>query len=151
MKILPTVNKSDKRFLNVIDRFRLSLFLAAVCIILYVLHIGCPIRFATGISCPGCGMTRAVLSALRLDFNAAFYYHPLFFLTPVMYCFFLLEDYINPRLYKAFWIIIIILFCFAYFYRLIHGQNNVVVIDINHGIVLKSVYKIKYVWEALND
>ena len=32
------------------------------------------------IPCPGCGMTRAHLAALRLDFPSAFFYHPLWFL-----------------------------------------------------------------------
>ena len=39
--------------------------------------IGCPIRFSTGISCPGCGMSRAVLLLLSGHFQAAFQMHPL--------------------------------------------------------------------------
>ena len=38
----------------------------------------CPTRFIFGIPCATCGMTRAFLSAAKLDFKAAFYYHPLF-------------------------------------------------------------------------
>lgn len=38
----------------------------------------CPFRLFFGISCPGCGMTRSFLSLLLLDFEKAFYYHPLF-------------------------------------------------------------------------
>ena len=50
---------------------------------MFALGITCPIRFLTGISCPGCGMTRALLSALRFDFQAAFFYHTLWiFLVP---------------------------------------------------------------------
>lgn len=41
---------------------------------------GCPIREITGIPCPGCGFTRAVASSTMLDFDMAFYYHPLWFL-----------------------------------------------------------------------
>lgn len=37
----------------------------------------CPFKAVTGIPCPGCGMTRAVMSALRGDFREAFRYHPL--------------------------------------------------------------------------
>ena len=36
----------------------------------------CPFKAVTGIPCPGCGMTRAVLSACRGDFSGAFHYHP---------------------------------------------------------------------------
>ena len=42
--------------------------------------IHCPIKYLLGISCPGCGMSRACISALRLDFAAAFFYHPLWFM-----------------------------------------------------------------------
>ena len=38
----------------------------------------CPAKLFLGIPCPGCGLTRAYFSALRLDFAAAFRYHPLF-------------------------------------------------------------------------
>lgn len=57
----------------------LTLLLAAVGILL-LLDVGCLFRHITGIPCPGCGMTRAHLAALRLDFRAAFWYHPLWFL-----------------------------------------------------------------------
>ena len=38
---------------------------------------GCPFYRLTGIPCPVCGMTRAYLAALRLNFSAAFRLHPL--------------------------------------------------------------------------
>ena len=41
-------------------------------IISYVSGIGCPVKFFTGISCPGCGMTRAWEAAFSLDFHQAF-------------------------------------------------------------------------------
>lgn len=47
-------------------------------LVLHLVGIGCPIRWLTGISCAGCGMTRAWLCALRLDFAGAFAAHPLF-------------------------------------------------------------------------
>lgn len=37
----------------------------------------CPFKAITGIPCPGCGMTRAVLHACKGDFREAFRYHPL--------------------------------------------------------------------------
>lgn len=43
----------------------------------------CPIKYFFGISCPGCGMTRAYISVILLRFNRAFYYHPLWPLVPV--------------------------------------------------------------------
>lgn len=38
----------------------------------------CPVKLVFGIDCPGCGMTRAFLAALRFDYKSAFDYHPLF-------------------------------------------------------------------------
>ena len=46
--------------------------------------IGCPFRWATGVPCPGCGMTRAYLALARLDFRAAAAYHPLFWAVPAL-------------------------------------------------------------------
>lgn len=39
--------------------------------------IGCPIRFLTGVPCPTCGTTRALLSLARLDLRGYVYYNPL--------------------------------------------------------------------------
>lgn len=45
---------------------------------LYALIVGCPIYRLTEEPCPGCGMTRAFIAAIKLDFGAAFRFHPLF-------------------------------------------------------------------------
>jgi hypothetical protein len=37
----------------------------------------CPFALATGMACPGCGMTRAAGQLLRGDFGTAVAYHPL--------------------------------------------------------------------------
>lgn len=65
------------------------LFAAAL---LYLSGIGCVFRFFLGITCPGCGMTRALLAALRLDFASAWNYHPMFWSVPILYLFFLFEE-----------------------------------------------------------
>ena len=49
-------------------------------IVIESLGVTCPILFLTGISCAGCGMSRAWLSLLRLDLAGAFAFHPLFWL-----------------------------------------------------------------------
>ena len=54
--------------------------------------IGCPVRFFLGISCPGCGITRAWLAALTLDFPKAFSLHPLFWTVPFLVLAVLFED-----------------------------------------------------------
>jgi hypothetical protein len=42
----------------------------------------CLFKRLVGRPCPGCGLTRASLSALRGDWRGAFRWHPLFWLPP---------------------------------------------------------------------
>ena len=44
----------------------------------------CLFKFITGLPCPGCGMTRAYLHLFTGDIKGAFYYHPLFWLVPIV-------------------------------------------------------------------
>lgn len=45
----------------------------------------CPVALLSGTPCPGCGLTRASLAALRGDFAGAFALHPLaFVIAPLM-------------------------------------------------------------------
>lgn len=84
--------------------------------------IGCPFRFFTGIPCAGCGMTRAYLSLLSLDFKRAFDYHPLFWTIPVLLLLFLLKETkrLKDGLFYTFLILIGILFFVVYFLRLFY-------------------------------
>ncbi|WP_028330533.1 DUF2752 domain-containing protein [Brachyspira alvinipulli] len=45
----------------------------------------CIIRNNTGFPCPSCGMTRAHIEVLKLNFEKAFYYHPLFVLPSIIF------------------------------------------------------------------
>ncbi len=47
--------------------------------------------------CPGCGMTRALISLMHFDLAAAFSYHPMVFLLPLMYLWFLLDGNVFPK------------------------------------------------------
>jgi len=57
------------------------------CIFITFLHI----------PCPGCGMSRALISALRLDFISAFDHHLMFWSVPLLYLYFLFDG----RLFKS--------------------------------------------------
>ena len=60
----------------------------AAVVVLYVIlesfGVTCPIKYITGISCAGCGMSRAWIALLHFNIHDAFMYHPLFFLPPVV-------------------------------------------------------------------
>ena len=56
----------------------LAVTAALLALISWILGSACPTYALFSICCPFCGMTRAHLAALRLDFAAAFSYHPAF-------------------------------------------------------------------------
>jgi hypothetical protein len=45
--------------------------------------IPCVFNYATGLQCPGCGLTRASLAILRGDIQAAFSFNQLVFFLPI--------------------------------------------------------------------
>ncbi|MBQ6164459.1 MAG: DUF2752 domain-containing protein [Clostridia bacterium] len=69
--------------MNVRRKRILAAAITLCCVVALYLAIGCPVRFLTGVSCPSCGMVRACLACLRLDFAGAWQLHPLVFLLPV--------------------------------------------------------------------
>ena len=76
------------------------LAVALLYLFFHLVGIGCPIHFLTGVSCPGCGMTRAVISVLRLHFAEAYHYHPLVYLLPFALGTFLFKKHITKNFYK---------------------------------------------------
>ena len=54
------------------------------------------LRQFTGVICPTCGMTRAWRACFRLELQAAFSYHPMFWSIPVLVLAFLLDGFAFP-------------------------------------------------------
>lgn len=99
-----------------------ALLAIAVCYgLLQLVGITCPIRFFTGLSCPGCGMTRAWLAVLRLDLAAAFAWHPLFWTVPLAGVLFLLRDRLPQRVVRGAAWGLCALFLGVYAFRLLSG------------------------------
>lgn len=88
---------------------------------LYKSGIGCVWKHILGFECPGCGMTRAAISCLKLDFAAAFGYHHLFWLMPfvVLYAFFNGKVFSSKRLNTITTYIFAALFALDYFIKLL--------------------------------
>ncbi|MCH5187495.1 MAG: DUF2752 domain-containing protein [Oscillospiraceae bacterium] len=80
------------------------------CIYLYLFHI----------KCPGCGMTRSMLSVLRGDFRRAFLHNPMFWSVPILYIFFLMDGHVFKNKYKNYITLGVIFSGFAavFIYRL---------------------------------
>ena len=62
-------------------------------------YIPCPIKSLTGFYCPGCGITRMILSILKGDLYQAFRYNPLVFILMPFIIFYFLEINIS-KLYN---------------------------------------------------
>ena len=119
----------------------------AAVVVLYVIlesfGVTCPIKYITGISCAGCGMSRAWISLLHFNIHDAFMYHPLFFLPPVVVIVMLLKSKINIKIYKIIIFTIIIMFAIVYICRLIWSGDDVVVFEPENNILFRIIRVIK--------
>ena len=97
------------------DALAVILVLLTIPLLYSVLGIGCPIKFFTGVSCPGCGMTRAWEAVLHLDFAQAFAFHPLFLLGPLVLVLIVVEPFVPRRAFRGILIAFAVLFvgCWA--------------------------------------
>lgn len=107
--------------------------------IMHLAGITCPIKYVTGVSCAGCGMTRAYLALLRLDFAGAFYYHPLFWLLPVAGIIFWLRNRIPRQCYRFLFVLIILVYIIVYLYRMFCAGDTVVVFRPQEGLIFRMI------------
>ena len=118
----------------------------AAVVMLYVIlesfGVTCPIKYITGISCAGCGMSRAWIALLHFNIHEAFMYHPLFFLPPVVVIVMLLKSKINIKIYKIFMFTIAGAFVIVYLYRMFIGDGNVVFFEPQNNIVFRIIRKL---------
>ena len=112
--------------------------IAGFYLILFSQGITCPIKYVTGISCAGCGMTRAWISLAGGDLQRAFSYHPLV-LTPLllipMYVF---RKHIPENCCKMSIAVLCAIFLVVYGIRMADPNDTVVVFNPKDGAVLKT-------------
>jgi hypothetical protein len=96
--------------------------------------VGCLLRDLLGICCPGCGLTRACVSALKGDFAKAFYYHPLWvWVIPLAGS---LTVFWFKRMRRATVVLlsaVCVLMLAVYFYRLFFLGGEIVYADLSRG------------------
>ena len=111
--------------------------------VLFALGITCPIKYLLGISCPGCGMSRAVWALLRLDFAAAAYYHPLCFALPFVAAG-LIYTYIRKqtRLFQILLWGFVGVMIVVYLGRLFFTESRVVVAVPQDGWIFRTARKV---------
>lgn len=117
------------------EHVTLLIGLGLVIAIFYITGIGCPIRWLTGISCAGCGLTRACLSALQLQFQDAFYYHPLFWVVPFVVIFYVLREKLPDKFLKGMMWTTVGAFIIVYLVRLFNPHNHLIEIDLKSGVI----------------
>lgn len=108
----------DKKAVKIIKTGLLAFFAVFV-----LFFYRCPIKLFTGTDCPGCGMTRAFKAAICFDFQAAFDYHPLFWLlgAEIVYLFisrFLIKKTIPLKIETAISVLTLILLLAVWIYRI---------------------------------
>lgn len=106
-------------FLNFIKKYRIFILLFGIYVLITNLcHLtSCTTKLIFGFPCPGCGLSRAFMSLLKLDFKGAIYYNATLFVMPIVAVVIIFRDvgWIN-KLYKSkvFWIIILVV-CIGYY------------------------------------
>ncbi len=108
-----------------------------------LLHEACPFEIILGIPCPACGMTRAWVSAFKLDFSKAFYYHPLFLLVIPILIVIIYKDYkYIDKIFNSiyFWISLIVIFLTTYILRMSFQFPNEV-LKINENSLLQIIIR----------
>ena len=133
---------ADKRRLNRIEVITSVTAVVVLYVILESFGVTCPIKYITGISCAGCGMSRAWIALLHFNIHEAFMYHPLFFLPPVVVIVMLLKSKINIKSYKIFMFTMAGAFVIVYVYRMFIGTGDIVVFEPQNNILFRIIRKL---------
>ena len=111
---------------------------AAVIAFLYLTGIGCPVRFVTGLSCPGCGLSRAWAELFRGNIRAAFAYHPLFWSIPLILIVLAPFTELSPKFRNIFSTIMAGLFIIVYVVRIVY-HDPVLTFQLSEGFIMKVI------------
>lgn len=114
--------------------------IALLYFIIELLGVTCPIKFLTGISCAGCGMSRAWLSVLHGDISKAFYYHPLFWMMIPICIIFLIHKKLSSNCKKWLIAIFVSAFLAVYIIRLTLFPDNIVCFRPSDGFIEQRLY-----------
>lgn len=118
-------------------RIKKLLIFIIIVILLYCLDIGCPIKYITGISCPGCGITRAVVACAQLDFHQAFRCYPMIAVMPVLLILYIFSNRIPVIIRNIILYIIIAAIIGIYFVRMADCSDSIVVFHPEDNIIFR--------------
>lgn len=86
----------NKKTKSLIIKLALTVAYLSLVALLYYFNVPCVYKSLLGTECLGCGMTRAMLSVLKLNFKEAFAFHPMFWSVPILYVYIIKDG----RLFK---------------------------------------------------
>ncbi|MCI5746009.1 MAG: DUF2752 domain-containing protein [Erysipelotrichaceae bacterium] len=141
--------KTIKEYVNIFIDFIINNINWLMALLLYVFityffHIvSCPIKLIIGYPCIGCGMSRAILSLVSLNFKEAFIYHPFVFFLPFIMFVIIFKSRKNIlKIYRQKWLwvsltsLLILIYIIRMFliypnYPLDYNENNLINFIIN--------------------
>ena len=112
------------------------IILIAAVLIFYLFGPGCPQQALFGISCMGCGMTRAYIQFFHGNIKGAFFYHPAFWTVPIAAVLLLFHNKIPKKIRYAVLTFIFLIFFFVYIYRFC-THDPVLLFEIRKGLFYK--------------
>ena len=141
-----------RRIVSNLKKHREAVVLGAAlivyCVLAYLLEVPCPIKYITGISCPGCGMTRSLSALIALDPVTAMYYHPMIFViipaAPIVYFLELRNMY---RLKKIIVWVLVLMFLAVYLFRFVYLRSPVLVFEPENGVYARIFGKLSGIFE----
>jgi len=106
---------------NPVKKIIFTCLYLALLFVLYKLGASCIFLRFLHFPCPGCGMTRALLSVFKFDFVSAFHYHAMFWSMPLLYLYFLFDGNLfrNKKVNKTVFILIVVGFGINWVYNLL--------------------------------
>lgn len=132
-------------FVKLWKKYKTEIFIICGIVALYTVLsvIGiptCPSKVLLGIPCPGCGISRALMSAIQLDFASAFEYNPLWILVPVaLIAITVLSVYDKNRAVEIIVIVFFVIAIAIYIYRMIFTSDTVVAWDLKSGLIYRGI------------
>ena len=137
--VTKSIHAKREVHISMLNKKNILVFILIISVILFYnfSNMGCPILFFTGIPCLGCGMTRACVSMIQLDFISAFYYHPLCFLLPAAAMIVMFQRKISRKVYQRCLVGIVAAFIIVYIIRLLNPVDAIIKINIHNSVIFK--------------
>lgn len=88
------------RIHNPLHKLLITVAVLVYALVIALTPLSCPFWMVTGLPCPGCGMSRALLALVRLDIKTAFSYHLMVWSLPILYLCFLFDG----KLFQKKWL-----------------------------------------------